>query len=343
MKYLSICKPYEIEIREGPFPEYHPEKGEALLKMLYGGICGSDLNIYRGTMAYASYPRIPGHEFSAEIVEIAPNERGLQKGMTVTANPYFNCGHCYSCRRGLVNCCETNRTMGVQREGAFAEYFVMPVERLFNGAGIEPKLLALVEPFCIGFHGVQRAAVGSGDRVLVVGAGTIGVLAALSAYLSGAEVYLADIAPAKLEYAGKRFPFSGTVLNDSPEHFQEQVDQITDHGGFDVTIEAVGLPSTFQNCLDAAAYGGRMVQIGVGNQTLDFNFTGLQTKELSLYGSRNARNEDFCRVIDLVRTGGADLQKLITNIYRFEQAASAFSNFDRNRGTVLKILLEFCG
>ena len=103
MKSLTIVKPFEVEIRETETPV--PGKDEALLKPLYGGICGSDLNSYRGANAYLTYPRIPGHEFSAKIVEIGENERGFKPGDIVTANPYFNCGKCLSCRRGLVNAC----------------------------------------------------------------------------------------------------------------------------------------------------------------------------------------------------------------------------------------------
>ena len=102
MKYIVIPEPGKVEIRECEKPQV--KEGEALLKVLYGGICGSDLGTYKGTFLYASYPRVPGHEFSAEIVEVGPNEYGLEKGMIVTANPYFNCGKCYSCERGFVNC-----------------------------------------------------------------------------------------------------------------------------------------------------------------------------------------------------------------------------------------------
>ena len=103
MKAIYINAPGEVEIREIAMPVRKP--GEALLKVLYGGICGSDLGSYRGTFAYFSYPRIPGHEFSAEIVEVDDNEYGLKKGMIVTCNPYFNCTKCSSCRRGIVNAC----------------------------------------------------------------------------------------------------------------------------------------------------------------------------------------------------------------------------------------------
>ncbi|MFH5835128.1 zinc-binding alcohol dehydrogenase family protein [Proteiniclasticum sp. C24MP] len=338
MKAIFINKPGEVEIKEINRPV--PKEGEALLKVLYGGICGSDLGSYRGTFAYFEYPRTPGHELSAEIVEIGENSFGLEAGMNVTVNPYFNCGKCYSCQRGLVNACTTNQTMGVQREGGFAEYITMPVERIINGKGLTPKTLTLIEPFCISFHGVKRASVNANDKVLIVGAGTIGVLAAIAAKSFGAEVYISDISEQKLEFA-KNFGVKGTVLNDTPENFEKRVAEITDGNGFDVTIEAVGLPSTFQNCIDAATFGGRVVLIGVGKKNLDFNFTIIQKKELNVYGSRNALTSDFVELIDIVKSGKVDLEKIITNIYEFDDAAHAFSDFDQNAANMLKVLIEF--
>ena len=184
MKTIIIPKPFEVQIIDTPMPE--PKEGEALLRVLCGGICGSDLGTYRGTFAYASYPRIPGHEFSAEIVDIKGDAPNLKKGMVVTANPYFNCGSCYSCERGLVNCCEHNETLGAQRDGAFSEYITMPIERIYDGKGLAPNLLAAIEPFCISYHGaVTRGKVKAGDKVLVIGSGTIGALAAIAASIAG--------------------------------------------------------------------------------------------------------------------------------------------------------------
>lgn len=339
MKSILINKPGEVQIRETEKPT--PQKGEALLKVLYGGICGSDLGTYRGTFAYVSYPRTPGHEFSAEIIEICENDKGLKPGMIVTCNPYFNCTTCYSCERGLVNCCTTNQTMGVQREGAFSEYITMPIERIYDGGGLSAKTLALIEPFCISYHGVSRANVKKGDKVLVLGAGTIGVLAAVAAKALGATVYISDIAKQKLDYAYKEFNLDGIILNDSPENFESQVSDITNGNGFDVTIEAVGLPSTFQNCIDAATFGGRVVLIGVGKKNLDFNFTMIQKKELNIFGSRNALKKDFLELIEIVKNGKVDLDKIVTNVYDFEDAPKAFEEFDQNAASMLKVLLKF--
>ena len=339
MKTIIINNPGEVDIIEQAMPVR--KQGEALLKILYGGICGSDLGTYRGTFAYASYPRIPGHEFSAEIIEIGDNDRNLKPGMIVTCNPYFNCGHCYSCQRGLVNCCTSNETMGAQRDGAFSEYITMPIERIYDGKGLSAKTLALIEPFCISYHGISRANIQSNDKVLVIGAGTIGVLAAVAAKAKGAKVYISDVAENKMNYAIETFGLDGGILNDSPENFIKRVEEITNGNYFDVTIEAVGLPSTFQACIDAAAFGARMVQIGVGKRTHEFDFTLLQKKELNVYGSRNALKKDFLELIDLVKSGKVDLEKIVTNTYNLDEADKAFQDFSNNAASMLKVVIKF--
>ena len=333
------------------------KKGEVLLKLLYVGICGSDVGSYKGTFAYAKYPLIPGHEFSAQIVDVdEDNIHGLKKGMIVTCNPYMNCGKCYSCLRGRINACMNNQTLGCQTDGAFREYFTLPEERCYDGKGLDAKTLAAIEPFCISYHGVSRAEIMPGEKVLVVGAGTIGILAAAAAKMRGAEVYIADTLQGKLDLATSIGIVDGTIHSDlsDPGSFMRQVRKITgeenfiggdgqahcEPKGFDVTIEAVGLPSTFQNCIDAACFGGRMVLIGVGKQRLDFDFTMIQKKELNVYGSRNAVKKDFLDLIDLVNKGKAPLDKVITNVYEMKEAAAAFYDFSRNPGNMLKVMVH---
>lgn len=338
MKQIVINEVGSVSINELEKPVR--KSGEVLLRLLYGGICGSDLGTYRGSNAYVKYPCIPGHEFSAEVVEVEENDKGIYVGQIVTCNPYFNCGGCYSCERGIVNACMDNQTMGVQREGAFSEYLAMPMERVYDGQGLDPKSLALVEPFCISYHGVKRANVCEKDTVLVIGAGGIGVLAAVAAKHKGAKVYISDIAQDKLDYAMK-FGLDGTILNSSPEAFAAQVEEVTNGNGFDVCIEAVGMPATFQSCIDSAAFGGRVVLIGISKNNLDFNFTAIQKKELNVFGSRNALQEDFQEVIDIVKSGEVDLHMIITNEYEMEEAADAFKNFAANAGSTLKVVLKF--
>lgn len=368
MKTIRISKPCDFDeqnprkVSKGYVSIDEIEKpvrksGEALLKILYGGICGSDNGSYKGTFAYANYPLIPGHEFSAQVIDVdEDNAYGIKKGMIVTCNPYMNCGHCYSDNHGHFNACMNNQTLGCQRDGAFREYFTMPIERCYDGKGMDPKLLAAIEPFCISYHGVQRAKVQPGEKVLIVGAGTIGVLAATAAHALGAEVYIADTMQGKLDIAKNMGIVDDVIFNDlkDPDSFMRQVGEITGYedfvdgggnkqhvcNGFDVTIEAVGLPSTFQNCIDAASFGGRMVLIGVANKPLDFAFNIIQKKELSVFGSRNALKKDFLELIDLVNAGKAPLDKVITNSYELDEAPKAFFDFANNKGDMLKVSIH---
>jgi len=339
MKSICIEEVGKVTIKEQELPVR--KEGEALLRLLYGGICGSDLSSYKGKSPYVSYPRVPGHEFSAQIVEIDDNDLGLEPGMVVTCNPYFNCGHCYSCQRGMYNCCMTNQTMGVQREGAFSEYITMPVERIYNGKNIPADLLAMIEPFCISYHGMKKAKIQPGEQVLVIGAGTIGVLALVAAKRMGAEVTICDVSQKKLDYAKQHFGADHLLLNSSPEVFAAEVNRLTDGRGFDVVAEAVGLGSTFLNCIEAAAFGGRMVQIGVGKQTPEFDFTMIQKKELQIFGSRNALKEDFLQLIEWVNNGEVDLRPLLTKEYSYLEAEEAFRDLDENNASILKIVFKF--
>lgn len=336
MKYIVIPEPGKVEVKEMDKPVLQP--GEAILKVLYGGICGSDMGTYKGTFLYASYPRIPGHEFSAEVVEVADNDYGIKPGMIVTANPYFNCGKCYSCRRGFVNCCTSNQTLGAQRDGIFRQYYSMPIERIYDGKGLDALTLSMIEPFCISYHSVQRTAVKQGDKVLVVGAGPIGLFAVMAAVLKGAEVYVSDVMQSRLDKA-LSLGAKGIIRTDK-EDFAECVKSITNGDGFDVCIECAGLPQTFQNCIDAAAYRGRVGLVGVSKQKLDFAFTQIQTKELDIFGSRNALKKDFVELIDLVRSGKCDVKKIITDVYELENAENAFKEMRDAPSNRLKSVIK---
>lgn len=337
MKCVCVKNPGKTVIEQKNIP--HRKEGEALLRILYTGICGSDLNTYRGTLAYVDYPRIPGHEFSAEVVEVEDNCRGIKKGMIVTGNPYYNCGECYSCERGFLNCCMKNETLGVQRDGTFQQFFSMPVDRLYDGKGLDSKSLAVVEPFCISYHAVKRGNVQNGESVLVVGAGTIGIAALIAAKKRGAKVYITDISDQRLERAIQLG--ANGVCNSSKEDFMSFVKKAVGERGFDVCMECVGSPETFTNCIDAAAYRGRVVIVGVGKKTVDFLFSKMQLKELNMFGSRNATKEDFEEIIEMARTGKIDLLKVVTDIYPMERAAEAFCDLAKKQDSMLKVLLQY--
>lgn len=336
MKVVYVEEPGKIEIREKKMPTL--KKGEALLKIKYCGICGADVATFTGNQPFTTYPRIPGHEFSAEIVEIEENDRGLKVGDIVTANPYFNCGHCYSCERGIVNACTDNQTMGVQRDGSFAEYVAMPIERIYPGKGLSAKTLALIEPFSIGYHAVSRGHVKPGHKVLVIGAGAIGIFAAVSAKLKGAEVYISDVFEKRLENALK-FGVDG-IIDVSKEDLLERTKEITNGNGFDICIEAVGQSATFLNCIDAAAFGADIILIGNGKKETTFNHSILLKKELNVYGSRNALKKDFLELIDLISSGKINVDHIISDIFDKEDAIKGFDALVHNDGSRFKVLIK---
>ena len=343
MKYVVIEKPGDVQIKEREKPQR--KKGEVLLKMIYGGLCGSDLGTYKGTFIYASYPRIPGHEFSAMIEEIDEADAGkyaLSTGMIVTALPYFNCGHCFSCEHGYENCCMSNETMGAQRDGAFCEYIVMPAEHVFDGKGLSPLTLAMVEPFCISYHAMQKAAIKKGERVLIIGGGPIGLLGLLAARLMGAEVTVADVVEQKLQKALDIGASHVISLKDGD--FSQSVKEITNGDGFDVCVEAAGVPDAFINAIDSATFHGRVIVVGVSSRKADFTYSYLQKKELTVSGSRNALGRDFISLIDLLRQNKeieACVTSLVTDEIPFQDAKLAFSKSVDPSQCVIKTILRF--
>lgn len=339
MKAIVIDKPYEVEIRDVPMPTVG--EGEALLRVLYVGICGADVASYTGNQPFTTYPRIPGHEFSAEIIEIPENDKGLKKGDVVTCNPYFNCGKCYSCERGHVNCCTDNQTMGVQRDGAFCEYISMPVERIYPGMGLTAQELALIEPFSISRHAISRAAIHQTDSVLIVGAGPIGLFALLAAKQFAGKIAVADVLNNRLDLA-MSYGADG-VVNTATDDIAKFTEEFTDGRGFDVCIEACGRPETFLMCIDEAAYAANIILIGNGKRETTFLHSIILKKELNIFGSRNAMKQDFLDNIELAASGKVDVMKMVSGVYEMDKAADAFDALAHNRGDLAKLLIRIGG
>lgn len=337
MKAIEITKPFEIKIIDKEKPVIND--GEALLKVLYCGICGADVASFTGNQPFTTYPRIPGHEFSAQIVEIPEKDKGLKKGDVVTCNPYFNCGECYSCRRGIVNACTDNQTMGVQRDGSFQEYITMPVDRIIDGKGLSAQELALIEPFSISNHALSRAEVKQGDNLLIMGAGPIGLFALLKAKAMGANVAIADMLSSRLELA-KEYG-ADKVINVKEQNQEKECHSFTAGNGFDVCVEACGAPETFLNCIDNAAHGANIILIGNGKRETTFVHSVILKKELNIFGSRNAFTKDFEELIALVKAGKVNPAKMISGIYDAKNAKTAFDALVNNDGTLTKLLIKF--
>lgn len=315
--------------------------GQILVKIEYVGFCGSDLNTYLGRNPMVKLPVVPGHEVGAVIEEIGEGvpEGLFAKGMSVTLNPYTNCGKCASCRNGRVNACEHNETLGVQRNGVMCEYAVMPWQKVIPAPSMSSRDCALIEPMSVGFHAVSRGQVVDNERVMVIGCGMIGMGAIIRASLRGATVIAVDLDDEKLELARK--VGAAYVINSKTENVHERMLQLTDGLGADVVIEAVGSPATYVTAVDEVGFTGRVVCIGYAKSPVEFQTKLFVQKELDIRGSRNALPADFRAVINYLQTGVCPIEKLISRIVEPEEAASAMAGWAAAPGKVFRILVKF--
>lgn len=315
--------------------------GQILVKIEYVGFCGSDLNTYLGRNPMVKLPVVPGHEVGAVVEEIGEGvpEGLFAKGMSVTLNPYTNCGKCASCRNGRVNACEHNETLGVQRNGVMCEYAVMPWQKVIPAPSMSSRDCALIEPMSVGFHAVSRGQVVDNERVMVIGCGMIGMGAIVRASLRGATVIAVDLDDEKLELARK--VGATYVINSKTENVHERMLQLTDGLGADVVIEAVGSPVTYVMAVDEVGFTGRVVCIGYAKSPVEFQTKLFVQKELDIRGSRNALPADFRAVINYLQTGVCPIDKLISRIAEPEEAASAMAGWAAAPGKVFRILVKF--
>ena len=339
MKAVQITGPSEMRVIEMEKPVVAP--GQILVKIEYVGFCGSDLNTYLGRNPMVKLPVVPGHEVGAVVEEIGEGvpEGLFAKGMSVTLNPYTNCGKCASCRNGRVNACEHNETLGVQRNGVMCEYAVMPWQKVIPAPSMSSRDCALIEPMSVGFHAVSRGQVVDNERVMVIGCGMIGMGAIVRASLRGATVIAVDLDDEKLELARK--VGATYVINSKTENVHERMLQLTDGLGADVVIEAVGSPATYVMAVDEVGFTGRVVCIGYAKSPVEFQTKLFVQKELDIRGSRNALPADFRAVINYLQTGVCPIDKLISRIAEPEEAAAAMADWAAAPGKVFRILVKF--
>ncbi len=335
MKAIVVGNPGCVEIARIPMPM--PKRGEVLIKVKSVGICGSDLNVYLGTHPFASYPRIPGHEVSGEIAESFSDTFSV--GDKVCVEPYFNCGSCYPCRRGRKNCCENNRTMGVQRDGALCEYIAVSADKVFKSEGnLSYEELALVEPISIGTHAIKRSGLGSGESALVIGVGPIGLGVVQVAKLIGDRVMASDINQGRLKLAESLG--ADHTVNPEREDPMAVVKELTGGDGVDVVFEASGSPLGFLSAIDSTAFGGRIVLIGTGAEEVSFSHPVVVKKELDVLGSRNSLG-DFPEIIMWMEKGYIDPCAMITDRYSFGDADKALKLADIPERNFVKVMVNF--
>ena len=236
MKALEITRPGAARLVDRPEPT--PAPGELLLRIHTVGYCGTDLSTYRGRNPLVTYPRIPGHEVAAVIAGLGDGVTDWTVGEQVLVFPYTECGACSSCLAGRPNCCKNNQTLGVQREGALAEFATIPAVKAMRAAGLSPRELALVEPLTVGAHAIARGQVAASETVAVFGCGAIGLGAIAAAAYLGARVVAIDVDNAKLDLA--RACGAAESINSKHEDLAGRLKDLTDGHGPAVVVEAVG-------------------------------------------------------------------------------------------------------
>lgn len=297
-----ICEtPGLLRAEERPRPVRAAD--EVLVRVKRVGVCGTDLHIYTGKQPYLSYPRVMGHELSG-LVEEAPEGSALQPGEVVYVMPYLSCGHCIACRAGKTNCCTRIQVLGVHRDGAFTEYLSVPQAFVHRADGVTLDQAAMVEFLAIGAHAVRRANVQAGQRVLVVGAGPIGMAAMVFAKLRGATVTALDGRQDRLDFCRDTLGMAATVaLGAQPEHDEAQLAALTDGEFFDTVFDATGNPQAMERGFRFVAHGGTYVLISIVGANITFSDPEFHKRETTLLASRNATTEDFATVLRAMRAG----------------------------------------
>ena len=336
MKAVVIQEPGKVTLTD--IPEPSNDLGETLLQVRMIGLCGTDLNTFRGKNPLVTFPRVLGHEVAATILHHGSGlSNGLREGTAVTLVPYTACGQCASCLRGRPNACSSNETLGVQRDGALTERIAIPAENLYS-AQLTLKELCLVEPLTVGFHAARRGRITNSDTVAVFGCGGVGLGAISAAAFHGARVIAIDMDDAKLEIARKAG--ASDLIHSGKDDLRLRLAKLTDGRGPDCIIEAIGLAHTFRASVEEVAFTGRVVYIGYAKEPVAYDTSLFVQKELDIMGSRNALPEDFREVIRMLEQGRFPVNDMISAVVPIEEAPEMLRQWSANPAAFTKIVVQ---
>ncbi len=331
-----ICEaPGTLLAQTRPMPRRQP--GDVLLRVKRVGVCGTDLHIFTGNQPYLSYPRVMGHELSG-IVEDADADSGLVPGDAAYVMPYLSCGLCVACRQGKTNCCVAIQVLGVHRDGAFTEYLTLPQRFVHKAEGISLDQAAMIEFLAIGAHAVRRGEVRAGQRVLVAGAGPIGLAVMLFARLRGATVVALDSRQDRLAFALAHVGVVAAVA--VGEHDEAELARLTDGEHFDAVFDATGNPEAMERGFRFIAHGGRYVLVSIVQGRIGFSDPEFHKREATLLSSRNATDEDFASVLDAMRAGQVPDAALATHRLRLTDLPADFAGLLDPAAGVIKAIVE---
>ena len=337
MKTIVLEEPGRFSFIEDASPP-KPATDEALVRVRRVGVCGTDLHAFEGTQPYFSYPRIIGHELGVEIVAVGENARGLAAGNRCAVQPYLHCGNCVACRRGKTNCCERMRVMGVHVDGGLREMITVPIGHLYASSRLTFDQLALVEMLSIGAHAVRRSRLAASDSVLVIGCGPIGLSAAVFALRETANVAVMDSNKQRLEFC--RQALSVQTLLASPDTLP-RLKEIFSGDLPTVVFDCTGNAGSMHNAFQWVASGGALIFVGLFKGEVTFQDPEFHRREMTLYATRNATEEDFRRVIQALEEKEIDVLSWITHRVPSTRMIDHFPTWLRSESRVIKAMVDW--
>lgn len=340
MKAVYYVGDNQMEIREIPVPV--PKEDEYLIKIDACGICGSDVEGFLGKTGRRIAPMIMGHECAGTVVA-RPSEGKYDIGTRVAIFPKFYCGKCETCLKGMVNVCPNADFLGVMDyDGAMTEYVCVKEPYLVPYHGIGADIASMAEPAAVSYNGVSKISdsqISDAKNILVVGAGTIGLMALLWLKYRGARrVIVSDISDYRLEIA-KRMG-ADEVINPAGCEFTKAISDLTDGAMCDISIEAVGINSTAQSSLDALKLSGYSVWIGNAAKMVTVNMQNIVTKEITIKGNYIYTKYDFETSLKLLSEKEINAEPLITHHMDMSEGVEAFELLKNNQdGKAIKVVL----
>lgn len=338
MKSLICEKPYQLNYIEQDMPKVQPH--ELLVKVASVGICGTDIHAYTGKQPFFSYPRVLGHELCGTVCETgAQVDETFVIGDKVALIPYVACYECPSCKSGKTNCCENISVIGVHQDGGFCEYITVPQTNVLKVNGVDNTTAALIEPFAISAHSIRRADIKPREAVLVVGAGPIGLGAAAIAAADGANVVVADTQKERRDHVTSELQLP--TLNPMDEDFHVQLQALFGGTLAQTVIDATGNPHAMNNAVNHIRHGGKIVFVGLFKGNLEISDPDFHKKETTLMGSRNATQEDFSKVQQLMTKGLLTANMMLTHSFEFETIGTIYEEQVVNNKELLKGVINF--
>ena len=321
-------------------PDVSPKAGEVKLRVKACGICGSDVHGFLGLTGRRIEPMIMGHEFAGEITALGEGVTEYETGSRAAVYPVAFCGQCDMCKKGDVHLCLNKRAFGVlEVDGAFAEYICVPAKCCFPIEDhVSHTIGSLMEPLAVAYRGVAHAGDLEGKNVLVVGTGTIGLLALACVKMKNpAKIIVSDLNDSRLEVAKNMG--CHVVINPGREDFKKRILEETHERGIDVAIEAVGAAPTVQQAMSSLCFAGTAVWIGNSKRMIDINMQEIVTRELSVQGSFLYGYEEFRQVVSLLNERKLNVEPLISEEITLEQVPEYFEKLAHTPGNLIKVVV----